>query len=87
MGGYWSYHKHRRVQCPNCGRDFWSQVYACQCSECKVRFDGDENLYKSYEDRAKERKEMDHKLAEIETIMVNTISTVKNIRKQLKPLK
>lgn len=59
MGGYW-YRDHdvRDVQCPNpeCKRVFSSGKDEPQCSKCHQRFWGDYHLYKTTEDRQKDRK-------------------------------
>ena len=82
---YNPYRSSRLVEC-YCGHVFRSSVKTCQCSVCKVRFDGDERPHKTSEDRAKERIEMDKKLSALETSFNQAVNAIKDIRRQLKPL-
>ena len=82
----------RKVQCPMCDHDFISRREYCQCSikECRFRFIGDDNLFKTSDDRLKERhkqdKELQQLLAELEKFYSFTRTKIQRIRQQLKPL-
>ena len=56
MGGTWYRTRDvRLVQCPECKRVFESGISEPQCSKCHVRFWADYNLFKTPEDRQKDR--------------------------------
>lgn len=85
MGGYWSYHRSRHVQCPICGHDYWSQVETTMCSKCKTRFDGDENQFKTLELIQKDRKQMYGELSDMRTSVKTILDKIDKMQFRLKP--
>jgi len=85
MGGYWSFHRWRHVQCPECGRDYWSRVEISMCSKCKTRFNGDDNQYKTLVGIQKDRKQMYNELSEMRTTVKTILDKMEKMQFQLKP--
>ena len=80
----------RDVHCPYCSHIQFSSKETVQCTECKKRFYGDDYLYKTPDDRNKERHEQDKELElledELETFYTTIKTKIQKIRKQFKPL-
>jgi len=98
MGGFWYLdRKPRIVQCPACQRVFHSGKSNCQCSKCGIRFDGDNNLFKTQDDRSEERKVISDLLIQLKKkhdVMISEFNEkyaenneiIKKIENLLKPL-
>jgi len=85
MGGIWNYYRSRHVQCPKCDHDYWSQVRTTMCSVCTMRFEGDENQFKTLEIIQKDRKQMYDELSQMKGSMKTLLEKIEKMQFQLKP--
>lgn len=78
----------RKVQCPECGHESISRRENCQCSvkECRFRFRGNDHIYKTQDDRLKERQEIFKILEEMESRLENEVRIISELKQKLKPL-
>ncbi|HJT10269.1 MAG TPA: hypothetical protein VJ771_05740 [Candidatus Nitrosotalea sp.] len=78
----------RKVQCPECGKEIIAKMKYCQCTnkECRHRFIADDHIYKTPDDRLKERQEMFKTLDEMEARFEKDIQTIRILKQKLKPL-
>ena len=87
MGRMWNPEcQERKVQCPYCEWVFSSERRNPQCAKCHSRFDGFEYPYKTLDNRKEERRKHDSQLNQVQIELESLLVTVKQIRKDLRPL-